>query len=298
MMRKTITWPATGLCLLATSAATGQQAGIEEETPAMARAEAQPGPELEFIFTPGVWLPRLKGDTTFGSLAGARVIDLDEMLELDDSEPIFRGELTLRIDDYWQVRADGFDFSADSAGTFFFNRRFGDVILEPGDRYRASIDLTSAAIEAGADLFTVVGDAAPERPGREADLRFTPRLGLRYAGVDQSLQRLGGEREELSGDWLALYGGLEMRLRYEPAGGVAGLPFARAMQLEAGGTIGPAFGGDGGFIWQIRAGATVEFTPNVGLTFGYRLTELDVEDGDWAFDAGLQGLFLAATVRF
>jgi hypothetical protein len=253
---------------------------------------------VQFILTPGVWLPRLNGEASLGSAAAVAIIDLDQMLELDDSEPIFRGELTVRIDDYWQVRADGFDFSTDSAGTFLSFAEFGEVTLRPGDRYRASVDLTSAAIEAGADLFTVVGDAAPDRPGREADLRFAPRLGLRYVGLEQSLQRVGGEREELSSDWLAVYAGLEMRLRYEPAGGVAGLPFARAMRLEAGGGIGPAFGGDGGFMWQIRAGATIEVSPNVGLTFGYRLTELDVEDGDWEFDAGLQGLFLAATLRF
>jgi hypothetical protein len=217
---------------------------------------------------------------------------------LDDSEPIFRGELTVRIDDFWQVRVSGFDFSTDSAGTFVAYREFGDVTLRPGDRYRASVDLTSAAVEVGADLFTVVGDAVPSHPGREADLRFTPRLGLRYAGVEQSIERVGGAGEELSGDWLAIYGGIEMRLRYEPDDGLVGLPFARVLLLEAGAGIGPAFGDGSGYQWQIRAGATLEFTPNVGVMFGYRLVEFDVEDGDWEFDAGLQGLFLAATIRF
>jgi len=295
-MMKTIAYLTTGLCLLTAADAAGQANQISDDE-ALPTAEAE-GTRLEFALTPGVWLPRLKGDAAFSQTANAGSIDLDQMLELDDSEPIFNGELTVRMEDFWQARLSGFDFSTDSAGTFAFFREFGDVTLRPGDRYRASIDLTSAAIEVGADLFTVVGSPAPTRTGREVDLRFTPRLGLRYAGVEQSVERLGGQRADLDSEWLALYGGMEMRLRYEPDGGVLGVPLARALMLEAGAGIGPAFGGDGGYMWETRAGATIEITPSAGVMFGYRLVELDVEDGDWAFDAGLQGLFLAATVRF
>lgn len=297
-MMKTMAGLMTAACLMIADAAAGQETAGNDETPPAPSLPQAAEPGLDFSLTPGLWLPRLKGDASFGAAGGAALINLDEMLELDDSEPIFGGELTMRIDDFWQVRLSGFDFSADSIGTFALYREFGDVTLWPGDRYRASVNLTSAALEVGADLFAVVGSAAPNRPSREVDLRFTPRLGLRYAGVDQSLQRIGGNREDLSGDWLAIYGGMEMRLRYEPDGGLLDIPLARALLLEAGAGIGPALGGDGGSMWQIRAGATIEFTSNVGVMFGYRLVELDVEDGDWKFDAGLQGLFLAATIRF
>ena len=209
-----------------------------------------------------------------------------------------RGELVLRTDDFWQWRLSGFDFSTDAGGIFDSYGQFGDVTLWPGDRYRASVDMTSAALEMGADVFTIVGQAAGAEPSREVDFRFTPRLGLRYVQIEQSLEAVGRGREDLTGDWVAIFGGLEMRLRYEPQGGLGGLPIGRALQLEAGGVIGPAFGGDGGFLWAVRAGATLEFTANVGFMFGYRLLELQVEDGDWEFNAGLQGLFLAATIRF
>jgi hypothetical protein len=271
-------------------------AGQETES-----AESSPSPEgtaIEFTFTPGVWLPRLGGNARLGSTWFARSIDLDEELELDGFEAVPRGELMLRADDFWQWRLSGFDFSTDADGTFRSYGQFGDVMLWPGDRYRASVDMTSVALEMGADIFTVVDAAADDETRGEVDFRFTPRVGLRYVRVEQTLEAVGWGREDLTGDWVAIFGGLEMRLRYEPEGGLGGLAIGRALQLEAGGVIGPAFGGDGGFLWAIRAGATVEFTPNVGFMFGYRLLELQVEEGDWEFNAGLQGLFLAATIRF
>jgi hypothetical protein len=86
-----------------------------------------------------------------------------------------------------------------------------------------------------------------------------------------------------------------MHLRYAPE---EGLIIGQALRLEAGGAIGPAFGGDGGYAWSIRGGVTLEVVENVGINFGYRLLELNVEDDDWEFDGGLQGLFLGGTIRF
>jgi len=288
----------TGNRLGAAAALMITQLAAGQETTAPDDAPPPDGTTIEFTFTPGVWLPRLGGNAKLGSTRFARSIDLDDELELDGFEAVPRGELMLRTDDFWQWRLSGFDFSTDAGGTFDSYGQFGDVTLWPGDRYRASVDMTSVALEMGVDAFTIVGQAAGAEPSREVDFRFTPRLGLRYVQIEQSLEAVGWGREDLTGDWVAIFGGLEMRLRYEPQGGLGGLPLARALRLGAGGVIGPAFGGDGGFLWAVRADATLEFTPNVGFMFGYRLLELQVEDGDWEFNAGLQGLFLAATIRF
>ena len=72
-----------------------------------------------------------------------------------------------------------------------------------------------------------------------------------------------------------------------------------ARDLTAGIGAGPAMGGDGGWAWQVRAGATLEIGGGISVMFGYRLLELDVEDEtDYEFDAGLQGLFIAGSIRF
>jgi hypothetical protein len=51
-------------------------------------------------------------------------------------------------------------------------------------------------------------------------------------------------------------------------------------------------------MWSVRATATVYVTEQVGLEFGFRLLHLDVEDGDYELDAGLQGLLLGVNLRF
>ena len=43
---------------------------------------------------------------------------------------------------------------------------------------------------------------------------------------------------------------------------------------------------------------TASITKNFGLMIGYRLVELDVEDGDYKLDGGLQGLFFAGSLQF
>ena len=48
----------------------------------------------------------------------------------------------------------------------------------------------------------------------------------------------------------------------------------------------------------MRASLTAYFTDWLGLTFGFRLLTMDVENGEYRFDGSLQGLFLGASIRF
>ena len=54
----------------------------------------------------------------------------------------------------------------------------------------------------------------------------------------------------------------------------------------------------GGTMASVQAGLSIDFTPSIGGVFGYRLQELGAEDGDYAFNAGLQGLFIGGEIRF
>ncbi len=61
---------------------------------------------------------------------------------------------------------------------------------------------------------------------------------------------------------------------------------------------GPVFGGDGGWVGSIEATLSFYFSESFAGFFGYRLQELNAEDGFYTFDAGLQGLFVGCEVRF
>ncbi len=281
------------ICVLAVLMV-GQSACAQDSVPA---DEVPPPAEstLQFDFTPGVWLPRLNGDTRLGPSPAAGSLQIDSVFDLADSETVPRPELCIRKDDFWQLRLSGFDFSTDAAGDFPEDGVFGSLNFRTGDPYRASVDITSVAVEFGADLPPVFGLISKAETDGEAELWLTPFVGLRYFDIDQTVELIGTGTEDVGRDWLAIYGGLELRLYWGPEDG---LPIGHAFKLEVGGGIGPAIGGSGGWAWELRAGATLELTPNLGIMFGYRLFEVRVEDDQYEFDAGLQGLFIAATIRF
>ena len=104
------------------------------------------------------------------------------------------------------------------------------------------------------------------------DFRITPFVGARYVRVRFEVDAGAGGRDEGEGDWLTIYGGLhaELNLRLGDR-----IPWLQLVRLEADMGAGPALGGDGGLVWHARAGMTVMPTPNVGVTFGYRLLEID-----------------------
>jgi hypothetical protein len=75
-------------------------------------------------------------------------------------------------------------------------------------------------------------------------------------------------------------------------------PVIQRVHLSGTYSFGPAIHGGTGTIWQVRGEMGLNFTPNAGLVFGYRLVELDLEDDDFEVDGGLQGLFIAGRVTF
>src|SRR5690606_38012909 len=127
------------------------------------------------------------------------------------------------------------------------------------------------------------------------DLRFAPLVGFRYADIDYSLRLLGEGEEKVGGEWIAAIVGGRMQLRYDLPDS---FPMGEELRIDGVVGIGPACGGDGGWASHIRASLSWYFTHNFGVTVGYRLIHFNVEDGDFEFDGGLQGMFVGGSLRF
>lgn len=251
--------------------------------------------EFHFEVTAGVWMPRLGGDSKLG--AGNTFISFESQLDLDDNqEAALNIEGLLTINDHWQVFVSGFGYSSDDAGAFNGNASFGAVTFTDGDPYRVSVEITSIGGEVLYPVYSPLGSLAGPDPGDPASITFSALGGLRWIEVDQMVERTTPfAQASVGSDWIALYGGVSMNLQYLPRDTI---PFLKKFVIDTSGAIGPALNNDGGFIWQVRAGTQFYFTENLAFTFGYRLLEMNLEDGGYEFDAGLQGLFFAGTVRF
>ena len=256
---------------------------------------------MEVSLLAGVWLPRLGGEATLG--AGNSSVDVATQLNLDDMEASLNLELSIRVDEVWDLAFTGFDFSTTAAGSFVGNATFGGLVLSDGDPYSATFDITSVSVEVAYAFYRPFADGSSHAEGMAnttwdghyiADLRFAARFGMRYLDVEQAITS-GGTTQPAGGEWLTPFAGIEIELNYRPE---KRIPALAMLRLYGGIAFGPSLGGDGGFMWQVRGGVTIQFIEQVGIVFGYRLVEMNVENGAYAFDGGLQGLFLAGSIRF
>ena len=273
---------------------------VADPPPAAAPTTAESA-ATEFTLLPGVWFPRLDGES---GLAPGGKIDLSSQLLLDDSEPTFNAELAIRRGDVWEVILGGFGFSTDSSGRFSGSATFGSLTLDPGDPFRASFDITSVSAELGVSLwrpFTRDEQRIAELDNRNwegkyiADLRITPTFGMRYVDVEQSVSLADGSRQVAGGEWAGVLVGVQITLDYRPQ---EHIPLVTMLRMQVSAAVGPALGGDGGYMAQVRGGLTLQFTEQLGLMFGYRLLELNVDNDDYTLEGGLQGLFVAGSLRF
>lgn len=258
-------------------------------------APTPPGPDIEVTFRPGVWLPRLGGEVAGVGPGPSALMSLDTQIDLDNLEPTFRGELAIRKDQRWDLRLDGFDFSTDVRGPFSGSGTFGSLSLSDGDPIFSELEMTSIGGEVSLWTYRPYVEAGRTSPSGPADLRFSPIAAMRWVEVDHVLEEIGVGRVETGGEWAAALAGVLFEIRYTP-GEV--LPWLHQLQIAGSGALGPALGGDGGFAWQIRADLTLSFSEHASIFFGYRLLELDVQNDEYEFQAGLQGLFAGGTIRF
>lgn len=249
--------------------------------------------KLEFSVTPGVWLPRVEANTSLGGSSFA----VETTLDMDDIDAVFTGEFMVRKAEVWELTFSAFDFETDSTGRTNRAVRFGRVMLPRGARQRSSLEMTSVA----ADL--TIGSLRPFADGQRTaagdlvvDFRLAPRFGFRYLDIDQRVEAVGGLSQSTSGEWAAVTVGAMLELQYRPEDV---LPWINMIELEVSAGVGPAFGGDGGSVWDVRGNLIVHVCDSVGVMVGFRGMEVDVEGNDgFEFDGGLQGLFVGVSIRF
>ena len=261
-------------------------------------------PRYELQAQLGAWVPRLTGKVSLGN--SIERFSFEDDLDLNQSETVFNGELYLRKDQTWELAIGGFDFGTESAvDSFNRDELFGDVTINRGDHVRSTFDATSFWGELVPCAWRAYDDDDPSHPDTEnmtwdgryvIDLRLMPRIGIRTLDVEQTMENLDtGARQELESAWLAIYGGLAAEMQYRPE---KSIPMLDLLELELGLNAGPALGGDGGFMTEVRAGINWHFHPNAGVTVGYRLLSMFVEDDEYDLDATLAGLYFAASLRF
>jgi hypothetical protein len=234
----------------------------------------------------GVWLPRLGGTIE----DGGGEVDFETNIDLRDRETIPMVEFSLTPIQDITMSMSFFDFSTSGSGVYVGNDLYGGMTLSAGDNWTASTQIQSVGFEAAWSVWK------PYQTTENATLSFAPVVGLRWFGVDTRLGNTTTSQEvEHKNSWISIQAGLEMAFRWDTR---AILDWADYISIEAQLLIGSMFGGDGGAMASVQAGLSIDFTPSIGGFFGYRLQELSAEDGDYVFDAGLQGLFVGGEIRF
>lgn len=245
----------------------------QDETPSFVE-DVTPGFELQL--TAGIHLGRASGSITNGP-DGIEPFLMEKVLDLDDYEATFNAELLFRKDRL-DILLSGFDFSTDNSLILAEPITFGALALDAGDSVEATFDLFSAAIDVRYAFYL------PPNDDPDITFRIAPSLSLRYVDLDQSITS-GGVRESASASATALLPGLF-------------IDFAFREKLFIGG--GTAFGPnlDGGSQWWISASIGYHFTPNLGVSIGYRQLDFDIEEDDYEADGRIAGLFIAGSIRF
>lgn len=253
---------------------------------------------LQVRITPGVWLIRTMGDARLVRDGVGGEIDLENQVDLRDLEPAFRAELELFKDDKFLLHLSGFSFSTDARGTIAESAAFGHVQLAPGDEFRASLDVISVSGELRLPLYRPFrdSDGVLNTDGRRRiQFDLGPVVGARYIDLDQTLERIGGNRERTGGEWFAVHAGGYFQFMFRPEGD---LPWLDRIGVETSVGIGPLIGGSGGFMWQVQSTVRAHITEHLALHLGYRLLDMNAKNGDYRFDGGLRGLFVGGTLSF
>jgi hypothetical protein len=250
----------------------------EQEVPAVIDTPA--------LWRGGAWLARLGGAVEDG---GGK-IDFEDNIDLRKKETVPLLEFSLEPTETLTMSLSFFDFSTSGNGLYVGNDVYGGVGFNNGNAWSGSTNMQSVGIETAWSVWE------PYQAGNNATLSFAPVAGLRWFGIDTHLSNDTTVQEVThENTWVTLQAGLEMEFRWDTRDT---LNWADFVSIDAQLLVGAMLGNDGGSMASIQAGLGVDFTPNIGGFFGYRLQELNAEDGAYTFDAGLQGLFVGGEIRF
>lgn len=247
------------------------------------------GSRVEFRLTPGLYLPRLVGNTKLGPSPAAHMLDFRSDIDLNAKKQIPNVELSIIKDDYWQLQFNAFKFSTRRDARFSGTSDYGALSFTSGDAYRAEFSMSSFSIELSPRIWR------PIEWEKTAELFFSPTFGVRMYEIDQMIEQPGVGREDVHEEYFNAYVGMQLDLRWDARETISWL---ERLEVNAGVFGGPALGADKGIGWSVRASLNLFLTEDMSFLFGYRLYELNIEDGEYELNGGLQGLFLGGTVRF
>jgi hypothetical protein len=246
----------------------------------------QTSPNPPAVFTFDNWIPRLSGTMQ----DGGGFLDMESNFDVHDEEatPYISFSL-IPINDV-TVSVSVYDFSISESGVFSGNKTFGSMAMGNGDSYNATIGITSVEWEASWDT------VKPYAKSAGTALTFAPIVGLQWFGVDNQLENVTND-ESVTHDnsWVSLHGGVRVGLDLDTQ---VFTTMIDSISFESQFMAGVLFGDDGGSMWSVRTVIAIHVSPTVSGQFGYRLQELNAEDGAYTFDAGLQGLYFGGEIRF
>ena len=237
-------------------------------------------------FRGGAWFSRLGGSLQDGT----DEIDLETNVLLNDREstPLF--EFAIDPFEGALLTCSIFDFSTSGRGVFNGNQTYGAVTFSNGDNWRGAVDMQSIGFQASLDYIE------PYKASEKATLTFAPVIGIRWYGIETTLENVtAGTREHHQNGWFSLQGGIDMQFTWDTSESTS-LVDSIAITSEL--LVGAVMSDDGGGMVSVQAGIEIEFSPSFGGYFGYRLQELSVEEGNYTFEAGLQGLYVGGQIRF
>jgi hypothetical protein len=258
------------------------------------------GAPVELQLDVGVFLPRLRGNITYGGV-GAVSLDLTNDLNLNNMETSFEGNLSATWKN-WTLRATGTSFSTAGSTIAPIAGVFGTTPFLAGMLLNNSFSYWTFGVEAESWFWRPLSKQAfpwlAEAPGESlpVDLRFFLVAGGRSFGISQTLTNLSfPSTSSFSGTFGTVYGGGGLDIRFDTHQAIS---FVRQVDVYAGIEAGPVWPGSAGLFMQIRAGATAWFTDHVGLYFQYLNLRQNVNTGGYNLQSYVGGLNAGLSVRF
>lgn len=257
----------------------------------------------------GVWIARLTGTATVG--AGNTTFELNKDLSVGGMQVGAAGEFAVWCD-RWRFGGIGFATSETDTGTAGKTGTFGTTTMTQGDPITGHVSAWMAGGEVGYTVWRPFADspwpwssagantqqatAAIGKNGRPLiDMRFMALAGGLVMGYDQSVENLlTGSKSEFDKTVGAIYGGGGAEFNFGMDNRV---PVVQDLRIYAYVGLGPSIP-DADIIWMVRVGIAAMVTENIGVEFGYRLFDFDLQDGASQVDGGIRGMFAAVSLKF
>jgi len=275
------------LCVNLVVAQDGAAQPASTTTMAGAAAVASAEAPIMVDVNPGVWLMRVRGDTSLGG----GTFKLDDTMGVDRLNAAFRGELTIHHAD-WAVKLVGTTINS-SGAVETTGGAWGGLPLTAGDS--TSLDMSWMQFEGQWTAWKLLGDGRRDTMD-PLDLTLGPHVSLSWVDLEQKLtSATAGTTSTAAGTWWSVMVGAQVSMQADMR---RFSPWLHQLRVDVSGHAGTTVG-HGGFAWAVQGGLTLMFTPNVGASVGYRLMEFnDLQSDGWTVSPRFPGLFIGLNVTW